>query len=287
MNKKEICVVIPIYKEALNVFEVQSVEQCVKLLSDYSIHFICSKKINLDYYKNKFPSITNFVFFDDFYFESLNGYNRLLLSHHFYKTFEKFKYMLIYQTDCYVFRDELLDWAKKGFDYIGGIWFEDYHGDPNLGAKFWFPGNGGFSLRKIDSIIKVFSTQKYPLKSVKQLIIENKVNLKLGNKAFLIGMFKIPFKFFSRKNSLKYFIANFNANEDVLFMELNLKFKILTAPPVESVLGFCWDREPSFLYSKLNGLPFGCHAWYREDHCYGGNKEFWLKHIENNNNNNS
>jgi hypothetical protein len=279
MNKKEICIVIPIYKETLNVFEIQSVNQCIKVLSDYSLHFVCSNNLNIDFYKEKFPEIINFVFFDNFYFKDIRGYNKLLLSTHFYKTFDKFEYMLIYQTDCYVFRDELLDWANKGFDYIGGIWFENYHGDPNLGDKLWFPGNGGFSLRKIDKIIKIFSTPIYPLKSLKRLFVENQENLKLGIKVFLIGIVKVPYKFISSKNSLSYYMKTYNANEDVFFMELSLKYKKINTPPVESVLGFSWDRLPSFLFHKLGHLPFGCHAWYREDHCYENNKEFWLKHI--------
>ena len=30
--------------------------------------------------------------------------------------------MLIYQLDAYVFKDELLNWANKGYDYIGAPW---------------------------------------------------------------------------------------------------------------------------------------------------------------------
>lgn len=280
MNKKEICVVIPIYKGTLNVFEIQSVEQCVKVLSDYTIHFVCPKGLNVDYYKAKFSGIKNFIFFDNDYFEGIKGYNRLMLNPDFYKTFDNFEYMLVYQTDCYVFRDELLDWANKGFDYIGGIWFDDYHGNPILGAKLWYPGNGGFSLRKIDKIIKIITTSSYPLKSLKRLTEENKTNLALGRKAYWTGMFKIPYKFLSAKNSLNYYRTNFEENEDVLFMELNLKFRKLSTPPVEVAMGFSWDRLPSVLYNKLGHLPFGCHAWYREDHCYSGNKEFWSKYID-------
>lgn len=280
MYKSEVCVVIPIYKEILNKFEVQSVLQCIKVLSDYSIYFVCPQGLNIDFYKENFSGIKDFTYFDNYYFKDLSGYNRLMLSVGFYKAFDKYKYMLVHQTDSYVFRDELLDWANKGFDYIGGIWFDDYHGDPILGAELWHPGNGGFSLRKIDKIINIITTSSYPLKSLKRLTEENKTNLALSIKDYLKGMFKIPYRFLSAKNSLNYYRTNFKENEDVLFMELNLKFKKLSVPSAEAAMGFSWDRLPSVLCNKLGHLPFGCHAWYREDHCYSGNKEFWSKYID-------
>lgn len=279
MHKNEVCVVIPIYKEILNEFEVQSVLQCIKVLSDYSIHFVCPKGLDIGFYKENFSEIRNFTYFEKNYFENLSGYNRLMLSVGFYKAFDKYQYMLVYQTDCYVFRDELMDWANKGYDYIGGVWFDDYHGSPKLGAKIWHPGNGGFSLRKINTISKILSSSSYPLKSLKQLSLENKTNLALNKEIYLKRIIKTLLDFISRKNSLKYYVANTKENEDVLFMELSLKYKKLTVPSVSESIGFSWDRLPLFLYNKLGRLPFGCHAWYREDHCYEGNKDFWLKYI--------
>ncbi|WP_396179754.1 DUF5672 family protein [Flavobacterium sp.] len=282
MNKKEICIVIPIYKETLNDFEVQSVEQCVKVLSDYTIFFVCPKGLNVNFYIENFSEISNFTYFDNFYFDDIKGYNKLMLNPEFYKSFISFEYMLVYQTDCYVFRDELMYWANKGYDYIGGVWFDDYTGNPRQGANIWHAGNGGFSLRKIDKLIKILSTPYTSLKSLKQLAEENKLNLAFGRKAFLKGLFKIPFKFLKRKNNLKYYVTKFKEGEDMLFMELNLKYNKIHVPPISDVLGFAWDREPSFLYDKQGQLPFGCHAWYRDDFPYERNKEFWLKHMNSN-----
>jgi len=279
MKKKEICIVIPIYKETLNSFEIQSVAQCVQILSEYTINFVCPKGLDVGFYKEKFPEIINFTYFDKLYFENLSGYNRLMLSVGFYKAFDNYQYMLVYQTDCYVFRDELMDWADKGYDYIGGVWFDDYHGSPQLGADIWHAGNGGFSLRKINTISKTLSSTSYPFKSLKQLSLENKTNLAENKKIYLKRIIKTLFDFISRTNSLKYYVSNTKENEDVLFMELSLKYKKLTVPTVSESIGFAWDRLPLFLYNKLGHLPFGCHAWYREDHCYEGNKEFWMQYI--------
>ena len=278
MNKKEICIVIPIYKETLDSFEIQSVEQCVKVLSDYTIHFVCPKELNIDFYKENFSGIVDFTYFENYYFKDLAGYNRLMLSVGFYKAFDKYKYMLVHQTDSYVFRDELLDWARKGYDYIGGVWFEEYHGDPRLGAKLWYPGNGGFSLRNLDKIIRILSSRS-PLKGLKKIVEEKQMNLKKERNIFFRSIIEIPFMLLGYKNCFNYFAKMNIANEDVFFMEASLIYNKLNVPVVEQAVSFSWDRSPEFLFDKLGYLPFGCHAWYREDHCYKENKMFWSNHI--------
>lgn len=278
MYKSEVCVVIPIYKEILNEFEVQSVEQCVKVLSDYTIHFVCPKELNIDFYKENFSGIVDFTYFDNYYFKDLTGYNRLMLSVGFYKAFDKYKYMLVHQTDSYVFRDELLDWANKNYDYIGGVWFEGYQGDTNLLTKIWYPGNGGLSLRKTKTMIKILSS-KLPLKSYKVLLLEKKERKKNGKIIFFKELILLSLNVFGYKNSFNYFAKMNKVNEDVFFMEANLKYRKIIVPNVEEAISFAWDRSPAFLFDKLRGLPFACHAWYREDHCYLGNKKFWSKHI--------
>ena len=278
MNKNEICIVIPIYKESLNEYEIQSVNQCIKLLSDYTIHFVYPQGLNIDFYKENFFKTENFTFFDNIYFKDLAGYNRLMLSVDFYKKFDKYQYMLIHQTDCYVFRDELLDWANKNYDYIGGIWFEGFVGDPNLGAKLWYAGNGGLSLRKIKTMIRLLSSKK-PLKNCKQLIQEKMYIYKSGKLNFLKELLLLPLNFIGYKNNFNYQVTKYEGNEDVYFMEVNSQYNILKIPKVEDVLSFSWDRHPAYLYEKLNKLPFACHAWFREDHCYLGNMKFWSKHI--------
>lgn len=279
MNKKEICIVIPIYKESLDDFEIQSVEQCVKVLSDYTIHFVCPKRLNIDFYKAKFSGIINFTFFDNFYFEGVEGYNKLMLSVGFYKKFDKYKYMLVYQTDCYVFNDELLQWANKGYDYIGGIWFEGFVGEPYLGSELWQAGNGGFSLRKIKSIRRILTSKK-PIKNMQQLIMEKKKLYKNGKINFLKEFFWLPSNILGYQNNFNYQAKLNSKNEDVFFMEAYLKYNGLRVPNIEGALLFSWDRCPAFLYEKLNQFPFGCHAWFKEDFPYEENKEFWSKHIK-------
>lgn len=279
MNKKEICIVIPIYKEILNSFEIQSVEQCVKVLSDYTIHFVCPKELNIDFYKVNFSGIVDFTYFDKYYFKDLAGYNRLMLSVGFYKAFDKYKYMLVHQTDSYVFRDELLDWASKGYDYIGGIWFEGFVGNPYLGSKLWKAGNGGLSLRKIESITRLLSSKK-PIKNRRQLLIDKKKLYKKEKINFLKELFLLPLNILGYQNNYNYQAKRNSLNEDFFLTEAYSKYNSLKTPNVEEAIVFSWDRCPAFLYEKTERFPFACHAWFREDFPYEGNAAFWLKYIK-------
>ncbi|AXB55361.1 DUF5672 family protein [Flavobacterium fluviale] len=278
MEKNQICIVIPIYKEELNLSETKSVLQCLKVLSDYSIYFIAPEGLKIEFYEKKFSEIPKTIFFDKNYFESLKGYNKLMLNSEFYKTFDTFSYMLVYQTDCYVFRDELLMWAKKGFDYIGGIWFEGFVGNPYLGAKMWKAGNGGFSLRKIDSAIKILSSKK-TIKNFRELFQEKKKMMNVSRVQLIRELFFLPLYVIGYKNNYSYCANNYEFNEDFYFIEMYERNKIFKMPLIGEALTFSWDRHPSYMYEQTNDTPFGCHAWFREDFPYEANKKFWLKKI--------
>lgn len=277
VNKNQICIVIPIYKLQLNSFEIKSVEQCLKVLLGYSLYFVCSKQLDISFYKEKFPEVKQYAFFNENYFGNLKGYNQLLLSSLYYDTFKAFQYMLIYQTDAYVFKDELLTWSKKGYDYIGGLLFEGFRGNPQKGAKLWCAGNGGLSLRNINTFATVLKSKKR-LKNRSQLIQERK---SLGKQKGLMKRLKINILYFLKrfgyKNNVSFYAKNFDNNEDVFFISLCEKYNVMSMPKVSDAMYFSWDRCPEYLFNRVGKLPFGCHAWFRDDVPYERNKEFWLK----------
>lgn len=278
MQKNQICIVIPIYKKELDLLETKSVLQCLKVLSDYSIYFIAPEGLKMDFYEKKFSAIPKTIFFEKNYFESQRGYNKLMLNSEFYKMFDMFRYMLVYQTDCYVFKDELLMWAKKDFDYIGGIWFEGFVGNPYLGAKMWKAGNGGFSLRKIDSAIKILSSKEIIMNFL-ELFKEKKKLLNVSRVQLIRELFLLPLYAIGYKNNYLYCANNYQFNEDFYFVEMYERNKNFKMPLIREVLTFSWDRHPSYMYEQTSDIPFGCHAWFREDFPYEENKKFWLKKI--------
>ncbi len=273
-NLDSVVIVIPIYKETLSKFEEISLQQCFKVLQDYTICFVIPKGLNLTLHLHLFKEFRNKKFiikeFDKLYFKSTKTYNKLLISLSFYKKFVQFEYMLIYQMDCFVFRNDLEDWIKKGYDYIGAPWFEGYENSTN--KNFVGVGNGGFSLRKIKSFIKVLHSFSYIVNAEKLFFNYKKDIHKIPIRAYrLVQNLTI-------KNNTFFLFNNYNNNEDFFWGKVAKKnFSWFKVPLEKEALKFSFEANPQFLF-KLNNnqLPFGCHAWQKYDF------NFWKKIIEQN-----
>lgn len=240
----DVVVVIPIYKEQLSDLESKSLEQAYHILSVHKLIVIKPSSLNLNKLSKKFP-LLSFVSFDDVFFQGIKGYNSLMLSSLFYKEFLYSQYMLIYQLDAYVFKDELLKWCNKGYDYIGGPWLKKpvynlplvkefmhfIHWHKQLRGKFSKQmlynkiGNGGLSLRKVEAHYQATITYQH----------------------------KIEY-YLSQKRYHGY-------NEDVFWA---IEVPEFNFPDPLEALAFSFDKYPSLCY-KLNKhqLPFGCHAWHK------------------------
>jgi len=274
------CVVIPIYKKELNKYEILSLNQCCNILKKHLIIFVTHKDLDCKLYNNICQNHNisyKYEYFSKKYFKNIYGYNALMLSKSFYKRFLDYLYILIYQLDAFVFRDELEYWCNKGYDYIGAPWLEINKSEPIVNFVNQVTiGNGGFSLR-----------------NTKKSIDKLKWNLKLLPFSYLFKSFYIDISLKSSKYFLYYFprfilyfilkilrlvfIKNdfFNKNEDVVWTEIFNKKGNL--PSVQEALKFSFELYPEYLY-KLNNenLPFGCHAWYMYY-----NYLFYRDHIKN------
>lgn len=235
-------VVIPIYKQYLTNYERISLTQCIRVLGNYPIYILKPDGLDLSFL-SCFKYEWGVASFPDEFFRSPSTYNRLLLDKRFYEYFNAFDYILIYQTDAFVFKDELTYWCDKGFDYVGAPWIdvESFTRMPvtdldrllykyALTRRFIKPkrvGNGGFSLRNISSSLCVLN--------------------------------KIP-----------EIVDSFTSNEDVFWSIVAPKLTKFNIPEYEVALNFSLELKPKVGY-ELNGntLPFGCHAWERWD------IEFW------------
>ncbi len=239
-----IAVVIPIYKAALNALETVSLKQCMKVLGRYPVRIVKPASLNIQNLKEEFPSV-EFVSFEDSFFKDIDSYNRLMISTGFYEAFSGYEFILIYQLDAYVFRDELTDWCKKGFDYIGApsLHREEFDklpaGSENIFASALsgnrFVLNGGLSLRRVPAFLRY---------------------LKIYN----------------------LFYPKWVGNEDMLFSQeatrlIPMKL-FLKLPTWQEALHFSFEKSPAATYEITNHqLPFACHAWERYD------PEFWNSFI--------
>jgi hypothetical protein len=248
---KRVAVVIPFYKEEITAYEAIALQQCERVLGTHPIIAIKPGKLVLPHAVNAAVTFSDTVSFDSHYFDSIAGYNRLMLSAEFYSRFLNYEYILIYQLDAFVFKDELGKWCQQDLDYIGAPWirpvaYTDFFKAVKSKWQYYFHTR--------------FNVMKNGVPSDKQF--ENKV----GNGGFSLRRVK---KFhelcISRKAQIEQYLSHtaHEYNEDAFWsVEVNRKKKVLNIPGYKKALAFAFELAPERAL-KLNGgqLPFGCHAW--------------------------
>jgi len=269
---KKCAVVIPIYKQTPMEDDLKSISQCFSVLKKYDIFFVCPEGLNVAIYENLAMQNSvkiSFQEFDSKCFQSLDAYNQLMLSVDFYRSFEQYEYILIYQADAWVFKDELEMWCDKGYDYIGAPWFNDIE-DGNSGL---IPqsGNGGFSLRKISSFIKVLSAKPKFILNLREVYKHYK------KRRFWSNVLSIPqfvYTRFSKQNRDKSLQKVKYLAEDSFYAFYAKKFYPEFSPaPSYVAMFFSFEAHPAKLYETTKKLPFGCHNLKRYDY------KFWSKFL--------
>ena len=251
MDENLVSVVIPLYKTDLDENEILSLNQCLKVLKNYPITFIIPNSLDFSKITSAFKALNTATIylerFEDEHFSGIFAYNNLMLSYKFYERFLKYKYILIYQLDVFVFRDELADWCNKDYDYIGAPWLPSKHIFYDLfnkerqfkkksNRRYYKVGNGGFSLRKVESFYRI-SKDHFN-------VIEDH---KIENPNYMEDIFW-----------------------SILVLEIEPNFKI---PNYKEAVSFAFDKKPNIAF-QLNDkkLPFGCHGFQKKKV-----KKFWDK----------
>lgn len=253
-----VSIIIPVYRENLSVFELISLRQCFSILGAYKIQIVCPKRMEFGVFHMSQKDRATFVFLDDINFEVIASYNHMLLSVWFYELFINYKYILIYQLDCFVFKDDLIFWVERGFSYIGAPWFKNSIACISNEFEFEGVGNGGFSLRNVKDCIKVLKSNK-KIKSLKDCIFIG--DSKFGIKTLVLGVNR-----YFKKYSFKYIKEDKTINEDKVFSHAGKRFKFFKIPCAQVASRFAFEEHPDFLYRKNDReLPFGCHAWFKYD----------------------
>ena len=105
-----VAITIPIYKPIPSKYEIASFMQAFEVFKNRTIVIVCPYSLKINNYLNLLKNKTIFDLrierFNDKYFTGIEGYNRLLLSINFYRRFDSFKFIQIYQLDAWVFNDD-------------------------------------------------------------------------------------------------------------------------------------------------------------------------------------
>lgn len=250
-------IVVPIYKPTLEGRERLSFIHNAEVLKGYPMAIVAPEGLNIDAVTTLVPQVEVIRVSQDWLgAKGINGYNDMMLSKSFYQLFADCDYILICQTDAWIFRDELEQWCDQDYDYIGAPWPKRrryslpiisqflwlrrklFRRDGRLLRQDYFNkvGNGGLSLRKIESFIAACDTY-----------------------ADRIEFFK------SHKGSIY--------NEDWFWALVPGNFHY---PTFDKALGFSFDVHPQMCYElSKHKLPFGCHGWFKKR-----NIDFWSPIIE-------
>lgn len=232
----ETIVLIPIYKTDLNEAEIISLRQTFKVFSNESICYVAPQEFVMD---EKIPCAEIERYHNE-YFRDVYGYSELLTSAEFYQRFLAYDYVLIVQLDAFVFSNRLKEFCELGYDYYGAripelIW-------PYLKHRI---GNGGFSLRKVSSCLRMCIKKKEILNHAKDIL--NKENYK--------EVSQVEDQFFS-------FCGN----------EYPDDYKLASDSIAEQ---FSIEFNVDGIYRQLPyHLPFGCHRWYQS------NISMWWQYIK-------
>jgi hypothetical protein len=256
-EKKKVKIVVPVYTETLSGRAEKSLQQTVNVLGHHPITLLAPEGLNVATLQKEF-GIEEVTRVSDKWLgrNGIIGYNRMMLSREFYELFADYEYILICQTDVWIFRDELTKWCDAGYDYVAAPWPKRNIYDKPI-IRHWLKlrrmlfksdrrilrqqgfnkvGNGGLSLRRVDAFIEACNSY-----------------------ADVIEIFK------HKKGTLY--------NEDWFWSIIP---RNLNYPALEVALGFSFDIRPQMCYELSGGeLPFGCHGWYKKR-----NIDFWQPIIE-------
>jgi len=264
MKDKRCIILIPVYKQAPSTDEIASLHQLETVLGKWEIRFVCPDSLDMSAYDATTKTPYAKERFPDHFFEGIAGYNRLMRDNNFYRKFRSYEYLLIYQLDAWVFRDELEYWCAQGYDYIGAPWFSHFK-THEKGYKLWRCGNGGFSLRRVEKFI-LCTSPDVPVYSLWGIISHANRHI-----------FRNLIRYIRYPNNMGWFINHVaNTWEDYFFCcDLAETHHALKCPKPEVAVHFSFEISPSYLFTLTGGkLPFGCHAWRKIQF-----EEFWKEFI--------
>lgn len=201
------------------------------------------------------------------YFGSAQAHARLMLSRRLYERFRAYEFILLHHLDALTLRDELGQWCDAGYDYIGAPWLRCPE-RPEEG--FAGVGNGGFSLRRVSSFLKVLRSWAY---TVAPADYRERWRRRFGGRSLPVRLANAPrlaLKYLPLFNGVGGFVAGYPLNEDRFWSEEARRYyPALRIAPPEVALRFAFEKAPRYSSQLLGGrLPFGCHGWTTNDRAF-------------------
>jgi hypothetical protein len=269
-NSRLVAIVTPLHRFPLTPDEEISIRHLRKYLGRFDRYVIGPDSPPSEFADFKFKQ------FPQRFFESLNSYSKLLVTPEFYQAFAGYEYILIYQPDCLVFSNDLDEWCRLGWDYVGAPWFRDFSDDPAAGL--WAVGNGGLSLRKVSAALAVLTSKKRTVDDPKMRGSQTRRFESIPLLRWLLVWFRTVLFQLGYHNNYRWLMREFDKrpyNEDCFWAfqarKLVAQFRI---PTPQQAMAFSFEMAPRYCFEQnFRRLPFGCHAWSKYD------REFWQPYL--------
>lgn|GEM_PF-1350408 len=275
--------VVPVYQQSLSPVEACALRVCSRRLRRFELVLLHRRSVDPQALRALLEPCLHpeqrcrFVAVADSCLGSVSSYNRMLLQAWFYRLFAAWNYILIFQLDAWVFSEDLGDWLRRGHAYVGAPWIRAMGTDtPDTGV-----GNGGLSLRHVDSFIRVLEGPRYRWMPVYRwgelarriCLFEGYAGMTSPQRLrfFLARLSAFVRMSFGWNNTLSYFVT-INLLEDHFFSFcVPFVARSFRIPGIEEAALFSLETNPRATFAWLEGRPpFGCHAWERYD------RAFWL-----------
>lgn len=276
-------IVVPVYQDSFTKIESAALRVCSQRLCEFELAILHPRSVSVEAVHALVDpflmpeQIKHYVPVSDSFLASVDAYNQMLLQPWFYRLFQAWEYLLIYQLDAWIFREDLTEWLDAGYTYIGAPWVRSLGEDtPDTGV-----GNGGLSLRHVQSFIHILESPRnwyWPVFRGRHLAWR----ICLFRRYRMLPRRSRPTYFCKRlalfllmslgwQNNLRYF-SKINKLEDHFYSFFApLVHTWMAIPGLEEASKFSIETNPRATFHQLaHQLPFGCHAWEKHD------PDFWL-----------
>lgn len=257
MSLKPLIICIPIHRLPFSPEEQIAIERMQRIFKDRLCVFIAPEKLRGPYnqLKSRSHALFDTHFFSDKHFSSIVSYSRFLLQAELYHHFSEYEYLLICQPDVYVLHDGLDQWIyQMKYDYVGAplLRFQ-----PKSKKYEAYAFNGGFSLRKVSSFLKVLGQIGPRFNRFRDLpAIESTLSRVLGS-------------FWRNGLVFNYTIEPLlpKMNEDMIWSALIPKrFPHFKVAPLEKAAHFALETHIEHLfYSFGKKPPIAIHNWLKHE----------------------
>lgn len=240
---QKVGVVIISHRESLSENEILSLRQCMNIFRSRPIYICCSTHFDTRVYTDvaaEFDTDCRIIRMDPVFFHVDQTRQLLMRTPQFYNYFTDFEYVLTYQLDCWVFRDDLDNFCESGYDYLCAPLVEECKDIST--QNFILPEIiiSGLMMTKVSAMIKCIYMQ------LRDDLMHNYKSI-------------LSKPYISDKKSMGSYLTSINS-----------EFK--TAPE-DICMEFAFGAKPRQFYEKIKKLPCCCKGYVYHD------KEFWSKFI--------